>query len=67
MREDYERKSLEIKSKEYDIEEMRKEYMHKLSNLQLREQGMRAEYKMAIESQNAVKDKWYQRYYMVSP
>lgn len=48
MREDYERKCLEVKSKEYDIEEMKKEYVHRLSSLQLREQGMRAEYKMAI-------------------
>jgi hypothetical protein len=29
---------------------------------------MRAEYKMAMEAQNAVKDKWYERYYtMISP
>lgn len=34
--------------------------------LERREEGMRAEYKMAVEAQNATKDKWYQRYYKLT-
>lgn len=34
--------------------------------LERKEEGMRAEYKMAIEAQNATKDKWYQRYYQLT-
>ena len=30
--------------------------------MERREQGMRAEYKMAVDAQQASKDKWYQRY-----
>ena len=31
--------------------------------LQRKECAMRAEYKMAINAQNATKERWYQRYY----
>jgi hypothetical protein len=34
--------------------------------LERREEGMRAEYKMAVDVQNATKDKWYQRYYQLT-
>ena len=37
-------------------------------SLSRREDGMKAEYRMAVDSQHAAKDKWYQRYYnMLSP
>ncbi len=37
-------------------------------SLSRREDGMKAEYRMAVDSQHALKQKWYQRYYaMLSP
>lgn len=39
-----------------------------MMSLGRREDGLKAEYKMVIQDQNAVKDKWYERYYaMFSP
>lgn len=68
LNEECRNKAIELKAKEGEIEELKKEYEHKLMNLSRREDGMKAEYRMAIDVQHAAKEKWYQRYYtMFSP
>jgi hypothetical protein len=50
------------------MDDLKREYEHKIMSLTRREDGMKAEYRMAIDVQHAAKDKWYQRYYaMFSP
>jgi uncharacterized protein YdiU (UPF0061 family) len=68
MREECQNRLIEMRTQEAELEELKKEYEHKLMSLARREDGMKAEYRMAIDVQNAAKDKWYQRYYaMLSP
>lgn len=44
---------------------MEDDYEQKILMLQRREEGMKAEYSMAINAQHATRDRWYQRYYQV--
>lgn len=39
------------------------ELKHEFMKLERKEESMMAEYKMAIDIQNASKDKWYRKYY----
>ena len=60
-----ERKLMEIMNREQQVEAMQSDYEHKIMMLQRREEGMKAEYNMAINAQNATRDRWYQRYFQV--
>lgn len=58
-------REIDLNQKEYQVEEIQDDLKREITLLEKKEEGMRAEYKMAVNAQNITKDKWYQRYYQL--